>query len=97
MEVPGLGVQLELQLPTYTTAMSDLSHICNLHPSSRQLRILNPLSEAGDRTRNLLVPSFRCAMMGSLQQAFLPIAGGSEIGTTNWEHVFVFYFKGEHT
>ena len=33
MEVPRLGIQLELQLPA--TAMWDLSHICNLHHSSR--------------------------------------------------------------
>ena len=34
MEVPRLGVELELQLPTYATAtaISDLSHICDLHP-----------------------------------------------------------------
>ena len=32
MEIPRLGVELELQLPAYTiaTAMLDLSHICNL-------------------------------------------------------------------
>ena len=33
MEIPGLGVQSELQLPAYTTAtaMPDPSHICDLH------------------------------------------------------------------
>ena len=54
MEVPRLGVKSELQLPAYATATAtatpDLSHICDLHPSSRQRRILNPLSEAGDGT-----------------------------------------------
>ena len=32
----------------YTTAIAtpDLSRVCDLHHSSRQLRILNPLSEA---------------------------------------------------
>ena len=29
-----------------------------LHPSSRQRRILNPLSEARDQTCNLMVPSW---------------------------------------
>ena len=50
MEVPRLGVKLEL--PTYTTAIarSDLSHVCDLHHSSWQCLILNPLSEARDRT-----------------------------------------------
>ena len=35
MEVPGLGVKLEPQLPAYTTAMAitDPSHICDLHLS----------------------------------------------------------------
>ena len=48
MEVPRLGVELELQLLVYTTATTtwDLSCICKLHSSSRQRRILNPLSEA---------------------------------------------------
>ena len=50
MEVPTLGVALELQLPVYTTAIAtpDLSLICNLHHRSQQYRILNPLSEARD-------------------------------------------------
>ena len=51
-EVPRLGVESELQLPTYTTAiaMPDLNHICNLHHSLWQCWILNPLSEAWDQT-----------------------------------------------
>ena len=42
MEVPRLGVESELQLPTYTTAiaMPDLSRICDLHHSSWQRQIL---------------------------------------------------------
>ena len=50
MEVPRLGVELEVQLPVYTsaTAMPDLSRVCNLHCSSRQCQIPNPLSEARD-------------------------------------------------
>ena len=48
MEVPRLGVKLELWLPAYTTvtAMPDPNHICNLHHSSLQCQILNPLSRA---------------------------------------------------
>ena len=36
MEVPRLGVELELQLPAYVTATAtpDLSLVCNLHYSS---------------------------------------------------------------
>ena len=50
MEVPKLGVELELQPLAYTTAIAtqNLSHICNLDHNSRQHRILNPLSEARD-------------------------------------------------
>ena len=50
MEVPRLGVKSELQLLAYTTAteIPDLSHVCDLHHSSWQHQILNPLSEAGD-------------------------------------------------
>ena len=54
MEVPMLGVESEpqLQLPAYTTATAtwDLSRVCDIHHSSRQHWILNPLSEGRDRT-----------------------------------------------
>ena len=52
MEVPRLRVQLEPQLPAYiiATAMPDPSHVCDPHYSSWQRRILNPLSEARDRS-----------------------------------------------
>ena len=48
IKFPRLGAKLELQLPAYTTttATQDPSLVCNLHHSSRQCRILNPLSEA---------------------------------------------------
>ena len=70
LEVPGLGVQLELQLPAYTTAIAtqDLSHICSPHSRSWQRRILNPLSGARDPARILMVPSrirFCCAARGT--------------------------------
>ena len=50
LEVPRLGVQSELQLPAYITAttMPDPRHTCELHQSSQQCQILNPLSEARD-------------------------------------------------
>ena len=52
MKVPRLGVESELQLPASTTVTAtwDMSHICDLHCSSHQCPILNPLSKAGDRT-----------------------------------------------
>ena len=49
--------------------MQDPSGICDLHHSSWQCRILNPLSEVWDRTCNLMVPSqicFHCAKTGTL-------------------------------
>ena len=46
MEVPRLGIELELQPLAYTTAaaMQDPSCVCDLHHSSRQCQILKPLS-----------------------------------------------------
>ena len=57
MEVPTLWVKSELQLPVYATvtATQDPKCIWDLHHSHlRQCRILNPLSEASERTRILI-------------------------------------------
>ena len=56
VEVPRLGVESELQPPANTTATAtpDLSHVCDLHPSSHQRHILNLLSEARDQTHSLM-------------------------------------------
>ena len=56
MEVPRLGIKLELQLPAYTTATAtwNPSHVCKLRHSSQQHQILNLLSEARDQTHILL-------------------------------------------
>ena len=69
MEVPRLGVELELQLLAYirAIAMRDPSLACDLHHSLQQHQILNPLSEARHQTHNLIVPSqipFHCATTG---------------------------------
>ena len=58
MGVPRLGVKSGLQLPAYAraTATRDPSHAFDLHHSSRQRRILNPLSEARDQTCILTEP-----------------------------------------
>jgi len=68
MEVPRLGGESELQLPAYTTATAtqDLSHICDLHHSSWQCQIPNPLNEARDQTCILMNTSqihFCCSAM----------------------------------
>ena len=50
--------------------MQDLSLICDLHHSSQQRQILNPMSEARDRTHFLTEASQICfcwAMMGTAQ------------------------------
>ena len=56
MEVPRLGVALELQLLVYATATAtlDMSCVRNLHDRSQQRWILNPLSEVRDQTRILM-------------------------------------------
>ena len=69
-EVPRLGVESELQPLAFTTAtaMPDSSCICNLHHSSWERRILNPLSEARERICVLMDTSqfcFRCAKTGT--------------------------------
>ena len=51
MEIPRLGVYAR------ATAMPDQGHICDLHHTSWQHWILNPLIEARDQTRDLTVPS----------------------------------------
>ena len=62
VEVPRLGVELELEPPAYTTAtaMPDPSHVCDLHHSSWQRQILNSLSEARDRTHVLMDANWVC-------------------------------------
>ena len=67
MEVPRLGVELELACTT-ATAMPDPSCVFDLYHSSWQCRILNPLNKARDRTCNLMITSqirFHCAAVGA--------------------------------
>ena len=56
MEVPRLGVKLELQLQAYTTdiATPDPSHVCNSCCSLWQCQILDLMSKARDRTHILM-------------------------------------------
>ena len=60
VEVPRLGVKSELQLPACATAAQDPSHICDLHHSSRQCQMLNPLRAARDQSRILMDTSQVC-------------------------------------
>ena len=68
IEAPRLGVESELQLPAYTTGYAGSKRVCDLHHSSWQRWILDPLSEARDGTHSLVVSSricFCCATMGT--------------------------------
>ena len=60
MEVPRLGVELELQPLAYTTTIAkwNPSLIWDLHHSSPQHRILNPLREDRDQTYTLMDTSW---------------------------------------
>ena len=60
--------------------MPELSRVCDLHHSSWQFRILNPLSEARDRTIVLMDTSQICfcwARMGTPKFKFFILAQGS--------------------
>ena len=59
MEVPRLGAESELHPLAYATATvtPDPIRVCNLYHSSWQRRLLNPLSEARDRTSILVETS----------------------------------------
>ena len=80
MEVPRLGVKSELQMQAYATATAMLnpSRVCDLRHSLRQCQILNPMSEARDRTRILKDTSrihFHCTTMETPQAHELSLGG----------------------
>ena len=81
MEVPRLGVKLELQVLAYVTdtATQDLSHVCDLHHSSRQHQILNPLRKARDRT---------CFLTDTSQIHPLSQDGNSQFYFSKWSVTF---------
>ena len=89
MEVPGLGVESDLQLPAYATAiaMPDPSHACDLHHSSRQHRIPNPLSEARDQT---------CILIDTIQICFCWAMTGTPVLLflmLSWIRLSLFFFR----
>ena len=69
MEVPRLGVKSEIQLPANATAIArqDRSLVCDLHHSSRQHGIFNPLTltKARDGTSILMDISQICFHNGN--------------------------------
>ena len=60
MEVPRIGVVLELWLPAYSiaTATQAPSRVCHLHHSSQQCQIFHPLSETRGWTHILMDTSW---------------------------------------
>ena len=76
MEVPRLGVELELQPPAYTTAtaMPDPSVTCTT--SQGKARSFTPLSEARDQTCNLIVLSWICFLMCHYRNSQNQISNG---------------------
>ena len=75
MEVPRLGIKLELQQLAYTiaTAMTDLSRVCDLHHSLHQCWILNPLREARDQTSILMDTSWVLSLLTHSRNSNLQI------------------------
>ena len=76
MEIPRLRVKLELQLQAYQEPQQheDPSHVCNLHHSSWQCQIPDPLSKARDQSHILMNTSqihFCCATTGTPGLYFL--------------------------
>ena len=62
VEVPRLGAESKQQLSAYATATAtpNPSQVCDLHHSSWQRQILNPLNKARDWTRILMDASWVC-------------------------------------
>ena len=110
MEVPRWEVGLELQLPAYATATAtqDPSHICDLHHSSWQHQIPDPLSEARDQTCILMDTSqicFCCATTGTPSSVIVIIVSHGfgvpwaqqHISQSGVSHVFAGRWLGPET
>ena len=77
----------EIQLLAYTTAIAtpDPSHICDLHHSSQQCQILNPLSGARDGTHILMDDSwvrYHWASTGTPSHSISCLALGWEVSNS---------------
>ena len=94
MEISRLGVQLELLLLAWATATAtpDPSHISELHHSSQQFQIFNPLSKARDQTCVLMDASkicFHWAMTGTPLISHFVLKIILEIPNSKLEHTIV--------
>ena len=76
-EVPRLGMELELQLQAYATATAiatwDPSCIGDIHYSSWQHQILNPLIEARDQTYILMDTSQILNLLSYKRNSEMPL------------------------
>ena len=95
MKVPGFGVKSELQLLAYATAIAmwDLSHVCDLHHSSWQCQILNPLSKARDRTPILTDTSQVCYHWATMGTPLIHISKCHFSWNLKSFHVWLFIFS----
>ena len=98
MKVSRLGVKLEMQLLAYATAtaMPYPSCICNLHHSSWQCLILNPLNESGDQTHILMDTSWVLNSLshnGNSQIIFLRYIPKSRITGVKGEQLHFYAFN----
>lgn len=96
MEVSGLEVESELQLPVCTAATSrwDLSYICNICCSLRQRQIVKPLSKSRDRTWILVrflthwatigTPQSMTLLLQQLKELRQKIVAARRLGRSNW-------------
>ena len=93
MEVPRLGVKLELQLLAYTTAttMPDPSRVCSLHHGSQQCWILNPLSGARDWTCGLMDTSWVCYHWAMAETPIVRFLTRTRAGTPEPPSLFYLY------
>ena len=75
-------------LPVYTTATAtqNPSRICNLHHSSWQCWILNPLSEARDQTHNLVDTSWVRNPLSHNQNSSLELSDARDV--VSWPEVW---------
>ena len=94
MEVPRTGFESGLQLLAYATATATpkWSRVCDLHCSSRQCRILNPLNKDRDWT-GILMDTSQVCYCWAVGTPVLPW-----MSTTihlNWRRII--YFSGKQT
>ena len=93
MEFPRLDVESELQLLAYAraTAMWDPSCICNLHHSSRQCQVLNPLSEARDWT-SILMDTSQVSNSQSHNESLVPVVLNCSLFKIGWRVKKLLFF-----